>query len=100
MGKVTREHALEMLRRENPAARLDDLSIYADAFVSYQEASANIEKNGVIVAHPRTGAPMTNPYAKLRDDAAKTMQRTKHVRQADALWQSLGTTPRKRARST
>lgn len=86
---LTREAALEILRRENPKARADELAIYADAFLTYAEAAANIDKNGTIVAHPRTGAPIDNPYAKVRDAAGRTMQRVRRVRNVEALWKAL-----------
>ena len=37
----------------------DRATIYADAFLEYREATENIEKNGVIVQHPRDGEPRT-----------------------------------------
>lgn len=51
----------------------DMQKIYNDAKATYDEAQANIEKNGAVVAHPRTGAPIENPYIKIRDKAVATM---------------------------
>ena len=48
-------------------------------------ASENIAKNGLIVSHPRTGAPLTNPYVPIRDAALKKLGRMYSVK-ADFLW--------------
>ena len=58
---------------------------YADAFCEYRDAMANIRANGTIVAHPRTLAPIENPYLAVRDRALKTLQRMRSVR-AEFLW--------------
>jgi phage terminase small subunit len=61
--------------------------LYADAFLEYREAQQNIEKNGSIVADPRTGAPVSNPYLTIRDKAfARLEQMHKCGVNADALW--------------
>ena len=73
MDKITRESALSILERDNPAFRRSTLTMYADAFVDYQEAESNISKNGAIVAHPRTGTPIDNPYLRVRNQAARVM---------------------------
>ena len=51
----------------------DRATIYADAFLEYREATENIEKNGVIVQHPRTANPIENPYLAIRDRAVKKL---------------------------
>lgn len=53
----------------------DAVRIYLDALEIYSEASENIARNGAVTAHPRTGAPLVNPYLAVRDGAAKTMER-------------------------
>jgi hypothetical protein len=58
---------------------------YADAFVEYQEATKNIDENGSIVLHPRTGNPIENPYLVIRDRALKRMQSLRQVKATD-LW--------------
>lgn len=60
--------------------------LYADAFLEYQEAIANIRRNGTIVAHPRTHNPIENPYLSLRDRARKTLLDFR-LKAADFLWQ-------------
>lgn len=50
-----------------------ELKIFADAKKSYNKAQENIEEYGEIVSHPKTGAPIENPYLKVRDMAAKQM---------------------------
>ncbi len=71
--EVTRDEILKVLRRENPAAKLDKVTIYADAMVEYLAAQANIAQHGSIVFHPRTGAPIENPYLKVRNAASKLL---------------------------
>jgi hypothetical protein len=66
MGKMTREQAIETLAALNKKVTRDRIIIYVDAMLLYQEANENIARNGAITAHPRTGAPMENPYLKVR----------------------------------
>ena len=49
--------------------RRDLAQIYANAYCEYREAQENIAKNGTICSNPRTGAPIENPYLKVRDRA-------------------------------
>ncbi|WP_165250181.1 P27 family phage terminase small subunit [Paludisphaera soli] len=64
--------------------RVDVAEAYASAFVEYREAAANVNANGSIVQHPRTGNPITNPYIPIRD-AALQRALALNVR-ADELW--------------
>ena len=86
MESMTSDETLALLRQENPKARQDDLILYADAFLAYQEAVGNIAKNGMVVAHPRTGAPIDNPYLRIREAAGKTLARLRRVRNIERLW--------------
>lgn len=63
----------------------DMATLYADAFLEYREATWNIEKNGVIVSHPRTSNPIENPYLGIRDRALRKLTSLK-VKGADGLW--------------
>lgn len=76
------EIVAELVKRKTPR---DRAVMYADAFEEYRVASENIAKNGLIVSHPRTGAPMTNPYVPLRDAALKKLGRMYNVK-AEFLW--------------
>jgi hypothetical protein len=60
-------------------------TIFADQLLTYREANENVQRNGSIVAHPRTGEPMENPYLKLRDAAAAKMLKYRNV-DATGLW--------------
>ena len=71
---------LAELVTDNPSKKLVDLRIFADALATYTEAATNIDKHGAIVMHPRTGAPIDNPYLKVRASAALTLRRMKHVK--------------------
>jgi hypothetical protein len=60
--------------------------MYADAFGEYQTAQ-NINENGTVVMHPRTGSPIDNPYLRIRDGASKTLRETLFAGlKTDALW--------------
>ena len=54
------------LQADNPQHRAIDVGVFADALEIYREASANIRANGAIVSHPRTGAPIENPYLRVQ----------------------------------
>lgn len=87
MGKVNLTHArvVAILQADNPRARKQDVVIYANAFMTYVEAAANIEKRWNVVAHPRTGAPIENPYCKILALAARALKGAKRLK-TDALW--------------
>jgi phage terminase small subunit len=82
----------EMNRAEIIAAlvengnRKDKAVFYTDAYLTHQEASENVQRNGAIVNHPRTGNPIINPYLQIRDTAAKTLGALK-LKGADFLWE-------------
>ena len=72
MGKITKTE-LDRLCDSNPEIDRIVLTVYLDARKLYAEASANIEKNGSVTGHPKTGAPMVNPYLSIREAAGKTL---------------------------
>jgi phage terminase small subunit len=84
VGEVTREEVIGILTKANPT-RPDLVAMYADQFLAYQEAAANIAEVGNIAAHPRTAAPIVNPYIAVRDQARKAMIGMKQLRTAE-LW--------------
>ena len=87
MGEMTKKEIVDILVRAGNAL---DVSIqYADVFLEYREASANIDANGVIVAHPRTQNPIDNPYLKIRDSALRKFQSFEIVLGVDEIWRSL-----------
>jgi phage terminase small subunit len=83
---MTKADVLAILRRDNPKARQQDLVLYADVFTQYREASDNVTANGTVCAHPRTGAPMPNPYAAIQSRALADLGRIKARLMTDALW--------------
>lgn len=87
---MTRDEVLCVLRRENPSARADDLALYADCFLDYQEAITNIREQGSIVIHPRTGAPIDNPYLKVKAQAMAGILKLRRVKKTETLWQGKG----------
>jgi phage terminase small subunit len=68
------------LKRDNPMCRDIEIEAYANALKAYVEASENIEKNGVICLHPRTGTPFENPYVKIQSQQFKVLSSLKKVK--------------------
>lgn len=89
MEQIKRARLFEILKSSNPGARADDLQMYFDAFVDYVHAAENVMQNGSIVFHPRTGAPMDNPYLKVKAGAAQSMQKITRITQVDPLWEAI-----------
>lgn len=83
---MNRAEVIGILKRDNPHARSDDVSMYADCFMDYKEAADNISKNGNIVAHPRTGSPIDNPYIKVKSAAMNQLRKITKIKRVDALW--------------
>lgn len=83
---MDRVEVIETLSQLNPYAKTDEIHIYADAFLSYREAAENITKCGNIVAHPRTGAPMENPYLKVRASSIAIIQKCKNIKKTGEIW--------------
>ena len=88
MGQMTVGEVVKILRAENPTCPLGDLTMYAEVWLVLREAAANIAKNGAIVAHPRTNAPIENPYFRILTGQIKLLQGLTRVRKTDRLWQS------------
>lgn len=81
MGEIMETAAiLAILAKDNPRADAGDLKMYADALADYRRAQANIDEHGPIVLHPRTGAPIQNPYIAIRDAAGKSMRSMKRIK--------------------
>jgi phage terminase small subunit len=83
---MTRDEIIATLQRDNPKARIDELVMYADAYLGYTEATNNITEHGNIVAHPRTGQPIENPYCKVLSSAMSRLKKLTRVRHVEALW--------------
>lgn len=76
------------LLAENDGAPLQLVSQYADQWSTYREAQSNIDEHGALVFHPRTGAPVQNPYLGIRDAALRHLVRLleEGVTSTTALW--------------
>lgn len=109
MGKVTskasraagpawrddRAAVVAWIVEHNENVTLQTATLYADAFCEYRAAVRNIAEHGSIVLHPRTGAPVDNPYLKVRDKARKALEglggrEWGRVRVVDGLWDGAG----------
>lgn len=77
----------ELVRAGTP---IDLATVYANAFAEYQEAMANIRSTGAVVANPRTGAPIDNPFLKVRDRAEEKLTKLgRRVKGSAGLWAAL-----------
>lgn len=83
---MTREEVIGVLKCDNPGAGMDLVCMYADCFLDYREAADNIAKNGNIVAHPRTGSPIDNPYIKVKAAAMTQPRKMARLKKVEALW--------------
>lgn len=81
---VDRPKILAAILAGNPHARASEIAMYTDAFVDYRTAQLNINANGSIVFHPRTGAPIDNPYIAIRDRAGVLLRKIRL--NTDMLW--------------
>ena len=86
MGKVD---ILAELRADNPKARTVDLQVFADALTVYSEAAKNVREHGAIVTHPRTGAPIENPYLKIQTAKGAALVKMNRIK-SDRLMGLLG----------
>lgn len=77
MGEID---ILSLLTEANPSARKIDLQIYADALRVYVEGSKNVRINGAVCAHPRTGAPLENPYLKIVAQQGAILARMRQIK--------------------
>jgi phage terminase small subunit len=85
MAAMTRAEQLDALIKANPNTRLDRLNLYLDALDEYRLAQGRVASEGPIVLHPRTGAPIDNPFLRIREKAFRKLNELKV--KADALWQ-------------
>jgi phage terminase small subunit len=88
MGKMKdRKEIIDYLVKNNPKSTIDKIIIYCDLFMDYQEAAENIRENGIVCAHPKTGAPFDNPYLKVRMQIQGALSKIRL--KCDELWVDL-----------
>jgi phage terminase small subunit len=87
--KISRAEAVAILAAANPAAKPEAIQTYAAQWDSYAEADRNIAKQGAVVVHPRTGAPIDNPYLKVRSHALSELGKIRKLN-TDELWRLYG----------
>jgi hypothetical protein len=85
-AKIELETIRQLIFVDNPAARVVDVEQYGHQLLCYIEASESILNLGTITAHPRTAAPMENPYLKVRVSSLASMNRIKRLRRLDTVW--------------
>ena len=84
--EMNAESALQILTEDNLDCPAGELRMYAEAFVLHRQASINVQESGPINAHPRTGAPIENPYMAVVGTQMKVMMALRRVRNTDRLW--------------
>lgn len=76
MGEInplpTRAEVMQALL--NAKNRPEKAALYADTFIEYRTAQANIEDFGAVTACPRTGTPIPNPFLSVRDKAFSRLE--------------------------
>lgn len=82
---------IDALRRSNRRADEATIRAYATALRDYLVAEANVAEHGTIVFHPRTGAPIENPYLAIRERCQAAMARAR-LRHTEEAWR-LATLP-------
>lgn len=78
MGKMI--DIVTELQFDNPKHRNIDLQIFADALINYREASRNVRVNGAVVMHPRTGAPIDNPYLRIQGSSGAILGKINNIK--------------------
>jgi len=83
--EMTHTRAVAILRAANPRHDVSVLHLYAAAFLIYREGSENVTKSGAVVANPRTGEAMPNPYLPIIDKQRAAMLKLADARRPSAL---------------
>lgn len=68
------------LAADNPKATALAIRIHADALRTYIEAAGNIRDNGAVCQHPRTGAPIENPYLKIQAQQSAVLAKSRGIK--------------------
>ena len=77
MGEVDVESEL---RADNPKSSAVEVAICANALRIYSEAASNVRRNGAICSHPRTGAPIENPYLRVMAQQSAVLLKCKRMK--------------------
>ena len=90
MGQIgiNRQWAIDALKKANSFCDLGEIAMYVDSFLDYVEAQNNIIQYGNIVNHPRTGAPIVNPYIEIKMAAMKSLRASK-IENSTVLWSAV-----------
>lgn len=64
---------VDVLKLFNPTVPDMEIRIYLDNLALYSKAKENVQKNGAITLHPRTGEPINNPYLRVMKSAEKAI---------------------------
>ena len=86
---ITKADVIAVLRRSNPNGKEQSIQLYAQSFLEYVEAVFNVEANGTVCAHPRTGQPIENPFCKVKAAAMSSMGKMLKQLDTDPLWKWL-----------
>lgn len=82
---MERSEVISILKYNNPSINNDKIIMYTDLYMDYQEAAKNIREQGALVSHPKTGAPIDNPYLKIRIKMNESLRKIRI--NSDGLWE-------------
>lgn len=74
------EQIKQKLKGLNPKLSDCQIDVAATAIALYIEARDNIKDNGAIVLHPKSGAPIENPYLKVLDNQSKFLSKLRNIK--------------------
>jgi phage terminase small subunit len=87
MEQVTKASVVAILQSHNQGVALAVLRMYADLYIDYTAAQRNIDEHGTIVFHPKTGAPIRNPFLDVRDSLWGRLQKSEQEIDTTGLWE-------------
>ena len=82
---LVREQIVDRILEVDTGCSAERAVAYADLWLEYMEAQDNIDRYGVICAHPRTAVIIENPYVQRRDKTRVELHKIRDVR-AGWLW--------------
>lgn len=88
---ATREQVIRQLVTNR--AKRDLAELYADALFEYLSAQEDIDRNGSIVLHPRTGDPIDNPFTRVRDRAREQLKKLTNRMDTSGVWELVDRSP-------
>lgn len=84
---MANESRAEIIERLCAAGAAPDLAnMYASALLTWQEADRHVADDPLIFKHPKTGAPLKNPYLEIRSAAMRDLLALRQLVPDVGLW--------------